>query len=143
MGNWFFPQWQISRTWFQTELKLPNAFCAVWEQLCCIGHFWRPSCPVIQGYRLIADIFGESQADTENEWRQGVWRRGQGRRSSSYTSSSGLAAPSGSKWSALCQVSPYYYLFYLHVCSPKIKEVKFVPLRKQNIVTDSSSNKFK
>lgn len=37
-GKLIFLQWQISRTWFQTELKLPNAFCTVWGKLCCIGH---------------------------------------------------------------------------------------------------------
>lgn len=142
MGNWFFPQWQISRTWFQTELKLPNAFCTVWEPLRCIGHFWRPSCPVIYGYHLIADIFGEFQADTENEWRQGVWRREQGWRPSSNTGSCGLAAPRGSQWSAVCQVSPDYYLCYFQVRSPKINEGESVPLREQNIMTDTTSHKF-
>lgn len=35
-----------------------------------------------------------------------------------------------------------YYLCYSQVCSPKIREVVSVPVRKQHTITDSTSHKF-
>lgn len=121
--------------------KLSRSFpiyFVVQENCAVLALFWRPPCSLIEGYHLIADIFGAPQADTENEWRQRVWRRRQGRRSSSYTGSCGLAAACGSQWRALHQVSSSC-LCYLQVCSSKIKAIKdwFSP-REQNIVTDST-----
>lgn len=122
MGNWFFKQWQISRTWFQTELKLPNAFCTVWENCAALAIFEGHDAPKYKDIILLLISLGSPKQTQKMNGGKECGRRGQGWRSSSYTSSCGLAASRWIKMEALHQVSPSCYLHYLQVCSHQIKK---------------------